>query len=704
MPTSSWIGQTIGGRYRVETLLGQGGMSAVYRGTDADLRRTVAIKLIYPHLSSDPEFARRFEEQAAAVAQLRHPNIIQVFDFNHDGDIYYMVLEYLPGETLQSRLKALHTAGQRLPLAETLRIMTLVCEAVAYAHARGMIHRDLKPATVMLSPQGQPILMDFGLAKILGGEQPAAPGAMIGAPAYMSPEQVRGERPDHRTDIYSLGVMLFEMVTGRVPFDADTALGIMLKHVSEPAPDVHELNPAVPEGLIAVVEKALAKRPADRFQSAHDMARALKDVATGGRSERTLSAPPPPLTFGAPFPPTVPTPEAAPPFSILAPAPGAAPLPAIVSRVIWGAIIGSIALGGLLVVLSRSQRLLLAGQMILFTAGVCLIPTLADLFAQRRGRVIRILLETTLFTLTLIAFSLWLFGRAGLGSWIVYAIGLILVLEIGSHLIERYMTMTLQRIFRSTSFRSLQSDAEIARKMFRGELVLYVPVPLSLWIGTVVGLISGWTTQTIVVFCVQVVLMLASLVLLVFLINAFVRMTDPLFRESKITSPQVAEEAVRKEGGLLGKIGRVLRFLVPPPQSPDKENQEQQDLSLAQMITDLRKVYLYDSVHNVILLVAFFVVLLSLWNIPVDGKWIVAILIGLGLVFCQLPFVIGQSLLHEKVLDRYEGVQRANMAGEIKKSAPLFPATDFLTALFTTGTAGGLVYYLLDQFVKGALK
>jgi serine/threonine-protein kinase len=280
MSQPSWIGQTIGGRYKIEALLGQGGMSAVYRGSDPNLRRTVAVKLIHPHLSSDPDFVRRFEQEAAAVAQLRHPNIIQVYDFNRDGDVFYMVLEYLPGETLQTKLKALHAAGQRLPIGEAVRIMAVVCDAVAYAHGRGMIHRDLKPANVMLNPEGQPILMDFGVAKMRGGEQHTATGAIIGTVTYMSPEQARGDRLDERADLYSLGVMLFEMIAGRPPFEGDSIMTVMLKHMNEPPPDLRPLNKDAPEGLAAIIQKALAKNPGDRFQTASEMAAALRGATT----------------------------------------------------------------------------------------------------------------------------------------------------------------------------------------------------------------------------------------------------------------------------------------------------------------------------------------------------------------------------------------------------------------------------------------
>ncbi|MBI5830285.1 MAG: serine/threonine protein kinase, partial [Chloroflexi bacterium] len=217
MSTPRWIGSSLSGRYHIEALLGQGGMSAVYNGADPNLRRTVAIKLIHAHLAADPEFVRRFEAEAAAVAQLRHPNIIQVYDFNHDGDTYYMVLEYLTGTTLQQTLRALSAAGRRMPVAEIVRVMAAVADAAHYAHQQGMIHRDLKPANVMINPSGQPTLMDFGIAKILSGQQHTATGAVIGTPAYLSPEQVRGERPDSRADIYSMGIMLFELVAGRPP-------------------------------------------------------------------------------------------------------------------------------------------------------------------------------------------------------------------------------------------------------------------------------------------------------------------------------------------------------------------------------------------------------------------------------------------------------------------------------------------------------
>ncbi len=276
MNEPSWIGHDLGGRYRIEELLGQGGMSAVYKATDPNLRRVVAVKLIHPHLSTDPEFVRRFEEEAAAVARLRHPNIIQVFDFNHDGNTYYMVLEFIPGETLQQRLRRYNASDRRLTPQEAVDILAPICDAVDFAHQQSLIHRDIKPANIMINVQGQPILTDFGIVKIIGGQTHTASGAVVGTALYMSPEQAQGRRPDERSDIYSLGVTLFEMLSGRPPFEGDSAVSIMMKHVTDPVPRLRDIEPGTPPDLQAVVEKALAKDPMDRYQSAAEMAAALR--------------------------------------------------------------------------------------------------------------------------------------------------------------------------------------------------------------------------------------------------------------------------------------------------------------------------------------------------------------------------------------------------------------------------------------------
>ncbi len=288
MSRPSWIGKTLGNRYQIQEILGQGGMSAVYKALDPNLQRVVAIKLIHPHLSEDPKFISRFEEEARSVAQLRHPNITQVFDFNHDGDVYYMVQEFLPGETLQERLRRLNRDGRRMPLAEVIRYTLDICSAMGYAHERGLIHRDIKPANIMLDVQGKAILMDFGIVKIVGGSSHTTTGAVVGTAMYMSPDVIRGQAPDARSDIYSLGVTLFEMVSGRAPFQADSAMSLMMMHLHDPLPDLHGLRPETPDDLIAIIDKSLAKGRDERYQTAQEMGAALKralDRLEGGAGQ-----------------------------------------------------------------------------------------------------------------------------------------------------------------------------------------------------------------------------------------------------------------------------------------------------------------------------------------------------------------------------------------------------------------------------------
>ena len=272
----TWIGTMLNDRYRIESILGRGGMSSVYKGLDTRLQRTVAIKMIHPHLSERPQFVRRFEQEAAAVARLRHPNILQVHDYNHDKDSYYMVLEYIPGQTLDERLESLKTANLRLPLAEVIHLMVPLCDAVAYAHDQGIYHRDLKPSNIIVNLLGQAILMDFGVSKIVGGQVQTETGATIGTAAYMAPESVKGEAVDHRADLYSLGVILFEMAAGKPPYEGTSPLTIMLAHVNEPIPDIRVSNTNIPEVLVSILNQSLAKEPADRFQSAVEMGNALR--------------------------------------------------------------------------------------------------------------------------------------------------------------------------------------------------------------------------------------------------------------------------------------------------------------------------------------------------------------------------------------------------------------------------------------------
>ncbi|MCB8988841.1 MAG: protein kinase, partial [Ardenticatenaceae bacterium] len=275
---SSWIGYTLNGRYHIESLLGRGGMSTVYRANDPNLQRTVAVKIIHPHLTENPQFIQRFEQEATAVARLRHPNIVQVHDFDHEEGIYYMVLEYIPGETLAHRLQSLNTEHSHMLPAQCIRILTDLCLAVDYAHQRGMVHRDLKPANVMVNRLGAPVLMDFGIAKLLGRMPASDDQEALGTARYMSPEQIQGYDVDHRSDIYALGVMLYEMLLGEPPFTGSSSAEIMAKHLNEPVPGIKGRLTAVPDALTSIILTAMAKDPAHRYQSATEMATALQSI------------------------------------------------------------------------------------------------------------------------------------------------------------------------------------------------------------------------------------------------------------------------------------------------------------------------------------------------------------------------------------------------------------------------------------------
>lgn len=269
------------GKYEIIDRLGRGGMAEVYRAYHASLDRYVAIKLLHPFLADDLEFKDRFEREAQNIAKLRHPHIVQVFDFDFDevGESYYMVMELIEGRTLKDILFDLASTGQKMPLERVLQINKEAAAALSYAHKRNMIHRDVKPANLMIEePDGRVVLTDFGIAKIVTGAHFTASGGMIGTPAYMSPEQGMGESGDERSDLYSLGVILYQMVTSQLPYDADTPLAIILKHLNEPLPDPRYSNPELPDWLANVVMRTLAKEPSERYANADEFIAALESA------------------------------------------------------------------------------------------------------------------------------------------------------------------------------------------------------------------------------------------------------------------------------------------------------------------------------------------------------------------------------------------------------------------------------------------
>ena len=280
------IGRTLG-QYRIVAQLGKGGMAEVFQAYQPALDRYVAVKILHSMVATDEQFLARFQHEARAVAKLRHGHIVQVYDFGSEDNVYYMVMEFIDGQTLKARLRDLKEAGQTMSLEETQRVIQAVASALDYAHKRGVVHRDVKPANILLTSDGEAVLSDFGIARMVEGTRFTMTG-VVGTPDYMSPEQGQGLEIDHRSDIYSLGVVLYEMLTGQTPFTADTPLAVIFKHVQDPLPLPHSINPDIPEAVERVILKALAKRPEDRFQSTTQMVEALEDACAGRRMIEAL--------------------------------------------------------------------------------------------------------------------------------------------------------------------------------------------------------------------------------------------------------------------------------------------------------------------------------------------------------------------------------------------------------------------------------
>jgi serine/threonine protein kinase len=273
---TSLIGQTIG-KYKISDRLGQGGMAEVYKAHHPKLNRTVTIKVLHSYLAEGEDFLARFEREARAVASLRHPHIVQIYDFDVQGELYYMVMEYIDGGNLQEKLLQLANTGEFLPIEQVLSIMKQIASALDYAHKLGIIHRDIKPSNILLDSSGGAYLADFGIARMMSSTQFTSTGSLIGTPTYMSPEQGRGDELTPVSDIYSLGVILYEMLTGKVPFTSETTpLAIIHKHIHESPPKPTTLRPDIPIAAEQVILRALEKEPADRFKNAGEMVAALE--------------------------------------------------------------------------------------------------------------------------------------------------------------------------------------------------------------------------------------------------------------------------------------------------------------------------------------------------------------------------------------------------------------------------------------------
>jgi serine/threonine protein kinase len=267
------------GGYRLKRRLGTGGMGTVWQASEAGTGRDVAIKLLHPHLANDPEYVRRFEREAQIARSIKSPNVVGVLGSGHDGNSYFLVMEYVDGNTLAGLLRR----TQRLDPAQAVAFAGAIASGLQAAHARGIVHRDISPQNVMIAADGTVKVTDFGVARDTMQASLTATSVVLGKPQYLAPEVIAGRsRPDIRADIYALGVVLYQMLAGEVPFVADTPWQMMQAHVHDPPPNIATVRPDVPRWLAAIVSKCLAKDPARRFQTPGELLAALQFSGSGG--------------------------------------------------------------------------------------------------------------------------------------------------------------------------------------------------------------------------------------------------------------------------------------------------------------------------------------------------------------------------------------------------------------------------------------
>jgi eukaryotic-like serine/threonine-protein kinase len=282
------VGEKIAGRYDVAELVGHGGMSSVYKAHDSLLERHVALKVLHEQYSADDDFVERFKREARSVAQLQHPNIVTVIDRGEEGGRQYIVFEYIDGENL----KELVTRKGRLDVREALEVSLEVARGLAFAHQHGLVHRDVKPQNVLLNGDGRAKVTDFGIARSLDVDGMTQTGTVLGTSNYIAPEQASGRRVDAHTDVYALGVVLYELLAGEVPFPGESFVAVAMKHVHEPPPNLLDVRRDVPLRVAAAVDRALEKDPEQRFPTmdafAAELEACLAELDHGGNDDATM--------------------------------------------------------------------------------------------------------------------------------------------------------------------------------------------------------------------------------------------------------------------------------------------------------------------------------------------------------------------------------------------------------------------------------
>ncbi|WP_040948595.1 Stk1 family PASTA domain-containing Ser/Thr kinase, partial [Gorillibacterium massiliense] len=267
------IGQTLSGRYEIIEIIGGGGMALVYRARDILLNRIVAVKVLRPQFVHDEEFIQRFRREGQSAAALSHPNIVSIYDVGQRGDIHFIVMEYVEGTTLNDLIK------ERAPLQveEAVNIASQICDALDHAHSNQIIHRDIKPHNILIGRNGRVKVTDFGIARAGASSSITQTGSVVGSVHYFSPEHAKGTLAGAKSDLYSLGIVLYQMLTGKLPFSGESPVSVALKHLQENVPEPRKVNPLIPQSVENVILKAMRKNPDNRYQSAREM---LADLET----------------------------------------------------------------------------------------------------------------------------------------------------------------------------------------------------------------------------------------------------------------------------------------------------------------------------------------------------------------------------------------------------------------------------------------